>query len=108
MQKIIDAATASGTYYGVQAVVSEEISVRVAGTWDSATVAVQVSDNPNAASPTYVAFEPDGTALTFTDDTQVCFLAGAGQGFRFVVTVTGTSSINLWAGGNNATVESRT
>lgn len=108
MKPIIAAATASGTHYGVITTVSEEISLRVSGTWDSATIAVQVSDNPNAASPTYVAFEPDGVALTFTDDTQVCFLAGAGQGFRFVVTVTGTSSINLWAGGNNATVESRT
>ena len=96
MHKIFTAQAAAGTFYGLKTGSTDTVTFHVYGTWDGATVTVQVSNDSGA---NWVAFVPDGTPLVFTADTQVIAEIGPGQRLRFVVTV-GTSVLNLYAGGD--------
>ncbi len=97
MHAIFTAHTTSTTKYGLKCSDTTQVSLHIYGTWDSANVAVHVSDNGGV---NYVAWAPDGTALAFTANKQVTFTAGPGQRFALVITSAGAStSLNAYGGG---------
>ena len=97
MHQIFAAQTANATIYGLKAGAPCDVSLDVYGTWDGATVTVQVS---NDAGATFHNWSPDGSGLTFTADKQVTYAAGPGQRFRFVITGVGAgTTITAYGGG---------
>jgi hypothetical protein len=99
MHQIFAAQTAnSSALYGLKVGSSCDVSLDMNGTWDSAVVTVQVSNDSGA---TFHDWYPDAAVLTFTANKQVTFAAGPGQKFRFVVTNVGAGTTITADGGGD-------